>query len=141
MMKTFALTVLLLLAVSAPALACLEPPEVVRAREIALLDAGLKRSKLEPREIAKAKELRNRAEALFEAGKLDQARDERHAALVQIGYRYEEPEPSSALAPGSVPVTALAPKSAAPKAQTAAPAQDALATGCGESGGWVAPTQ
>jgi len=139
--KNFALTVLLLLAVSAPALACIEPAEAVRAREIGLLDAGLKKSKLEPGNIAKAKELRNRAEALFYAGKLDQARDVRRAALVQIGYRYEEPESSSALAPGSVPVMELAPKSAAPKAQGVAPPEDAEATGCGGSGSWVAPTQ
>jgi len=112
----------------------LEPPEAVRAREIALLDAGIKNSKLTTVAVAKAKELRDLAEALFKAGKHDQARDERHAALIQIGYRYEEPEPTRGSASGSVPVIRLVPKSAVPGAQPAT-------TGCGGGDRWVAPTQ
>lgn len=140
-MKNFALAAILLLAESAPAPACIDPPEAIRAREIALFDSGLRKSKLAPADIAKAEELRDRAEALFKAGKLDEARDGRHAALVQIGYRYEETESTAGLAPGSVPVIGLAPKSAVPKHKAQHQGVDTAARDCGGGGSWVPPAQ
>ncbi|MGO9172319.1 MAG: hypothetical protein ACLP7P_10185 [Rhodomicrobium sp.] len=64
---------------------------MVREQEIAFLDEGIKKSKLPPAELGKVKEARDRAEALYNAGKYREARADRRAALTQLGYRSPTP--------------------------------------------------
>jgi len=115
-------------------LACFEPPQVVHAREIALLDAGIKKSKLAPVELAKAKELRDSAEALYKAGKYDQAQQDLHAGLVKIGYSYEVAQPTKGSEPEGPRAIGLVPQSASPSVALEP-------TGCGGGGKWVPPTE
>ncbi|MGO8954212.1 MAG: hypothetical protein ACLPWS_04680 [Rhodomicrobium sp.] len=120
---------------AAPALACMEPPEAVHRREIYLLDLGIQKSKRDAGELAKAKELRGRADAAFKAGKINEALEYRHSALIQIGYKVETPRAGE--------------KGAAPVADAPVPAKGlpadgtvAVTRGCGSGGvTWVPPAE
>jgi hypothetical protein len=87
MIRIAALAAFILAFESAPVLGCgKSSPKADHEQEIVLLDNGIKTSKRAPAEIAKAKELRDLAEASYKAGNYSQAETERHSALVQIGY-------------------------------------------------------
>ena len=106
--------------------ACLASPETVHNREIALIYTGLKKVTLKPTDLATVKKLEAQAGRLHRAGKFEEAKNARHAALIKIGYRYEPPKP---LPPGDAST-----KAAAPEKQSAT-------KGCGGDGGtWVAPS-
>ena len=72
---------------SVPAMACIETPETIHAREIQLVDDGLKTFKREPAVLAKAKELRDRADLAFKGKRFDEATKDRYAALTALGYK------------------------------------------------------
>ncbi len=108
------------LATAVPALACIEPPEDKHKREIGLIDTSLHTLKRPADVLAKAKKLRERAAADFAAGKFSQAEDERHTALILIGYKLEA-------APEGLPVKG---------------APEGVPVACGGGGGaWVAPSE
>ena len=110
---------------SLPAIACIEPPEAVRAREIALLDAALTTFRLPPAQLTEAKRLRDQSEALYQAMKRDEAAKVRGNALIAVGYTRQVATP---------------PKGPIPAAIEPTPAQttELAAAGCGGDG-WIAP--
>jgi hypothetical protein len=102
-----ALAAAIFISVSAPALACMRPPAgAVRAQEIVLLNDAIKNFKLAPEELGRIKAARDRAEALYEAGKYDEAETTRRSALTQLGYQIQ---PSTARGAGCPGDTYLAP--------------------------------
>ncbi|MGO9171374.1 MAG: hypothetical protein ACLP7P_05345 [Rhodomicrobium sp.] len=120
---------------AAPALACMEPPESTHQREIYLLDRGIETSKRDAGVLAKAKELRARADAAFKAGKIGEAREYRHSALIQIGYKVEAAHARETGTPG-VAIAPSPPKGLPADGQAIAP------HGC--SGGrttWIPPAE
>jgi hypothetical protein len=131
MIRTISLVALICALASSPAVACAEPPWELHDREIALIDAGMKNSKLAMATLADAKKLRDSAELLHMAGKYVQALKDRHAALIRIGYRYEG---------ASDPAKAPRPQGPADTESVEAGAIVAP-TGCSDGGRWVAPSQ
>jgi hypothetical protein len=122
----------MLVAASTAALACMEPPEATHRREIALLDKGFQTFKREPPLIAKAKALRDRADAAFKARQWGKASKDRQSALIMIGYKIESPA-------AGLGVRALG---AALPAKSPPISSDTGPSGC--SGGatyWVAPDE
>jgi hypothetical protein len=125
MVIRIALAWAMLVAGAQAASACLAGPETLHNREMALIYTALKKVTLEPDDLATVKKLEAQAGRLHRAGKFEQAKDARHAALIKIGYRYEPPK---AIPPGDTSTKAVVPQK-----QTAA-------RGCGGDGGtWVAP--
>jgi hypothetical protein len=133
MIRLFIAAMLIAASTAAPALACLEAPEATHQREIALLDKGFQTFKREPALIAKAKALRDRADAAFKAQQLNKAWEDRHSALIMIGYKIGSP---AADQPGVSAIGAAAPAKIPPVASVTGP------SGC--SGGatyWVGPDE
>jgi hypothetical protein len=132
MIRLFIGAMLIAASTAAPALACMEPPEATHHREIALLDESIRTFKREPALIAKAKALRDRADAAFKAQQLNKAWEDRHSALIMIGYKIGSP---AADQPGVRAIGAAAPAKSPPTASTEP-------SGC--SGGatyWVGPDE
>lgn len=116
---------------SLPAVACIEPPEAVRAREIALLDAALTTFKLTPAQVATAKRLLDQSEALYQAKKRDEAAQVRVNALIAVGYTREVVTPPKGPIPAAIE----------PRPETSpAPSQttEVASAGCGGDR-WIAP--
>jgi len=128
---------LLLIAVCAlfatsPALACLrfESQDSVHQREISILGAGLQKSKREASVLAKAKELRDLAEAAFKASNYEDATRFRHSALIAIGYKLKEGPLAEISAGGQIPAKSLPGNG-----------QDVPTRGCGGTGPvWTPPS-
>ena len=112
---------------SLPAVACIEPPEAVRAREIALLDAALTTFKLTQAQSAEAKHLLDQSEALYQATKRDEAAKVRANALIAVGYTRQVDTPPKG------PIPAAIEPSPAPS-----PTAELAAAGCGGDR-WIAP--
>ena len=136
-MRKFHMTMLLAAATigcGAPrALACAEPVAVVHDRELALLDTAIRTFKLTDGQLAKAKDLREQSEALYQAKNLSQARETLHSALIAVGHKNEPGIPAKGVAP-----IAIEPQAAVPEAN-AAPSAEAGVVGCGAAGTWQAP--
>jgi hypothetical protein len=125
MIIRIALTCAMLLAGVHAASGCLAGPETLHNQEIALIYTALKKVTLGPDDLATVKKLEAQAERLHRAGKFEQAKNARHAALIKIGYRYEPPK--------AIPLGDANAKAIMPQKQTAM-------KGCGGDGGaWVAP--
>ena len=94
--RTLSLALAILVGASLPALACMEPLEVKRAREIALLDTAFKTFTLSPAQREQAAALRERSEALHRSKDFGPAMQLRADALIAVGYRIGErpPEPT-----------------------------------------------
>jgi hypothetical protein len=132
MVRIISLVAFIWASASSPVLACIESPEVVHDREIALLDAGIKNSKLAAAWLVTARKLRDSAEVLYKAGKYVQALRDRHAALIRIGYRYQEASGPAAKAPRrQVPLVAESVEAGA----------IITSTTCSDGGRWLAPSK
>ncbi len=135
MMRLILLTACIAVSTAVPAFACMQPPGVTHEQETALLDKGLKTFKREPAVLAKAKKLRDQADAAFKAGKIGDAAQARHAGLIAIGYKVEEA--SSGPRDGPVPIGAIPAPAKSPRGMEALPAAGCTAGATS----WVAPAE
>jgi hypothetical protein len=141
MITKFTVASMVLICTCATVLACAEPMSAVRAREIALIDRGIKSFKLASERLAKARQLREESEISYKAGRYDRSLEARHAALTELGYKHHDvANPSK----GVLPI-GITPKSAA--AEQGVAAQDSAASAvqpgfveCGSAGTWAAPS-
>ena len=138
MLKTLATVAVVLALTATGAAACLQLHSVVRDQELALLTTGVATFKLSTTQLAKARSLRRREEALYKARKFHHAMDLRGQALAAIGYTSSNAGPPAIGAPP--PVSTLPPKVTQPVPRGVARiAAEPDTLGCGTAPLWTAP--